>query len=269
MIYHKTFTHSESTEWVVLIHGAGGSSAVWFKQLKDFIRHFNVLVVDLRGHGKSKDFADKHQSKRLYSFREVGKDVVEVMEHLKIDKAHFIGVSLGTVIVRCIADIAADKVKSMILCGAVTRLNNRSQFLMFITDRIKPVIPFLWLYTIFAHIMMPRQKNNEARILFIQEAQKIPQSEFLRWLTLTAEINPLLRYFKENEVPVPTLYVMGDEDYMFLPQVKQILALHQYASLRVLDNCGHVCNVEQPELFNQLSIDFIKNNSNPSKNAQK
>ena len=35
------------------MHGAGGSSSIWFKQLRAYREHFNVLLLDLRGHGQS------------------------------------------------------------------------------------------------------------------------------------------------------------------------------------------------------------------------
>lgn len=257
MLYYKTYTQSESNEWVVLVHGAGGSSTIWFKQLKDFIKHFNVLLVDLRGHGRSKDIFWNQE----YSFKEVSKDVVDVLNHVGIQSAHFVGISLGTIVIRNIAEVDNSKIKSMILGGAITRLNIRSQFLMHIADWLKRVLPFIWIYTIFAHILMPRRRHRESRSLFIREAKNLRQSEFLRWFTLTAEINPLLRYFNEKEIPVPTLYIMGDEDYMFLPQVKRLVKQHKFSKLFVVENCGHVCNVEQPEIFNELSIEFIKNHS--------
>ena len=54
---------------------------------------------------------------------------------------------------------------------------------------------------------------------------------------------------------------MGREDYMFLPPVEQIVAQHKYSTLEVIENCGHVCNVEKPRDFNKISIKFIENNS--------
>lgn len=257
MLYYKTYIQGQSKEWVVLVHGAGGSSTIWFKQLKDLALHFNVLLVDLRGHGKSKDIFWQKE----YSFEEVSKDVVEVLNHLEIKSAHFIGVSLGTIVIRSIAELDQSKIKTMILGGAITRLNIRSRFLMKGATWLKKLLPFIWIYTMFAHILMPRRRHRESRNLFIKEAKNLKQSEFLRWFTLTAEVNPLLRYFKEKDIPVPTLYIMGDEDYMFLPQVKRLVKEHKFSLLKVLENCGHVCNVEQPEIFNQLSIDFIKKNS--------
>ncbi|MCF9489912.1 alpha/beta fold hydrolase, partial [Vibrio parahaemolyticus] len=51
LLFHKTFVHPTSQEWVVFVHGAGGSSSIWFKQIKAYKQHFNLLLIDLRGHG--------------------------------------------------------------------------------------------------------------------------------------------------------------------------------------------------------------------------
>ena len=74
----------------------------------------------------------------------------------------------------------------------------------------------MWIYKIFALIIMPNHNHRESRLLFIREAKKLYQKEFLRWFKLTSEVNPLLKLFRQIELPIPTLYVMGSEDYMFL-----------------------------------------------------
>jgi pimeloyl-ACP methyl ester carboxylesterase len=54
---------------------------------------------------------------------------------------------------------------------------------------------------------------------------------------------------------------MGQEDYMFLPSVKKVVEKHFKSSkLFVVENCGHVVNVEQPTIFNQEVIAFIQQN---------
>jgi len=104
---------------------------------------------------------------------------------------------------------------------------------------------------------MPRKRNLESRILFANQAKKLCQKEFVRWFGLTYKINPLLHYFNENDTKLPTLYLMGDEDYMFLPQVMKLVEKHTNSSLQVVPDCGHVCNVEQPDFFNNRAISFI------------
>ena len=50
---------------------------------------------------------------------------------------------------------------------------------------------------------------------------------------------------------------MGEEDYMFLPSVRQVVENHYKSSnLFVIENCGHVVNVEQPNVFNKEVLSF-------------
>ncbi|WP_192347732.1 alpha/beta fold hydrolase [Algoriphagus sp. Y33] len=258
MLYYKIFSHSVSKEWVVFIHGAGGSSAVWFKQLKDFREKYNLLLVDLRGHGKSADLPQAIYNEE-YTFETVTLDVVEVLDHLEIPPAHFMGVSLGTIIVRQLAELEQWRVKSLVLAGAVTRLTTQSRILVSLGSAFKRVIPYMWLYRLFAFVIMPRKQHAESRNIFVREAQKLCQKEFIRWFQLTKGINPLLQYFKESDLGIPTLYVMGDQDVMFLEPVKNVIKTHKTSVLTILEKCGHVVNVERPREFNRISLAFIQN----------
>lgn len=75
------------------MHGAGGSSSIWFKQIKAYKQHFNLLLIDLRGHGKSNQLLKELIASR-YTFTEVTQDILKVLDHLKIQSAHFVGMSL-------------------------------------------------------------------------------------------------------------------------------------------------------------------------------
>ncbi len=258
MLHYKTYELDNSeAPWVVFVHGAGGSSSIWFLQIKEFIRHFNVLLVDLRGHGKSKGIVvpkDKH----YYDFEDVTRDILEVLDSLKIEKAHFVGISLGTIIIRNLSEIAPGRVTSMIMGGAIIRLNVRAKILVTLGNMFKRFVPYMWLYSFFAWIIMPSERHKRSRLLFVNEAKKVAQKEFMRWFTLTYEITPLLKYFEEKDTAIPTLYLMGDEDHMFLPAVRYIITKHTNSWLEVIGNSGHVCNVDQPREFNARAILFLK-----------
>ncbi|SFC97334.1 Pimeloyl-ACP methyl ester carboxylesterase [Flexibacter flexilis DSM 6793] len=255
MLYFKKFELNATAPWVVFVHGAGGNSSIWFKQLKDYKQNFNVMLLDLRGHGKSKQILNNYSN---YSFKDIAKEILDTLDSAQIQKAHFVGISLGTIIIRTIGELAPHRIESMVLGGAITRLNFRARFLSGAGNLFKNIVPYMWLYSLFAWIIMPKKRHKSSRTLFINEAKKLCQKEFLRWYRLTYEVNPLLRYFKEKELPIPTLYLMGEEDYMFLPPVKMIVDKHKHSELYVVSNSGHVCNVDQPEQFNQISINFIK-----------
>ena len=256
MLHFKTFLRKEKSSWVTFVHGAGGSSAIWYKQLKDFKKEHNVLLIDLRGHGKSKNLI--YQKLKSYTFDAISDEVIEVLDYLKIKKSHFVGISLGTIIIREIAERYPERCTSMILGGAVMKLNFRGQVLMRLGALLKSVIPYLLLYKFFAIIIMPRKKHRESRNLFINQAKKLYQKEFKRWFTLVSEVNPLLTLFRIKDSGIPTLYVMGEEDHMFLPSISKLVKNHLSSELFVIPNCGHVVNVEQPEIFNSRVLKFLK-----------
>ncbi|MCF8215974.1 MAG: alpha/beta hydrolase [Chlorobium sp.] len=258
MLHYKTYELSDtSAPWVVFVHGAGGSSSIWFLQIKEFIKHFNVLLVDLRGHGKSKHIV-AHKDDRHYNFEDITRDIIEVLDTLRIDKAHFVGISLGTILIRNMSEIAPERVSSMIMGGAIIRLNVRAKVLVTLGNMFKRVVPYMWLYSFFAWIIMPRERHKKSRLLFVNEAKKVAQKEFMRWFRLTYELTPLLKYFEEKDTGIPTLYLMGEEDHMFLPAVRIIITRHTNSWLEVIDNSGHVCNVDQPREFNARAIAFLK-----------
>jgi pimeloyl-ACP methyl ester carboxylesterase len=257
MLHYTTYLLSESSPWVTFIHGAGGSSSIWFRQIKDFKKSFNVLLVDLRGHGRSKKI--DYENLKRYTFDKIGDDVMEVLDYLQIKKTHFVGISLGTIIIREITERFPNRTISMVLGGAVMKLNVRGQILMRLGALLQSVVPYLVLYKLLAFVIMPRKKHKESRNLFINEAKKLYQREFKRWFTLVSEVNPLLNLFRIKDSGVPTLYIMGEEDYMFLPSIKQLVKNHVSSQLFVIPACGHVVNVEKPDEFNRQAIYFLQN----------
>ena len=256
MLHFKTFLRKEKSSWVTFVHGAGGSSAIWYKQLRDFKQEHNVLLIDLRGHGKSK--SQIYQKLKSYTFDAISEEVIEVLDHLKIKKSHFVGISLGTIIIREIAERFPKRCESMILGGAVMKLNFRGQVLMRLGVLLKSIIPYLLLYKFFAIIIMPRKKHRESRNLFINQAKKLYQKEFKRWFTLVSEVNPLLALFRIKDSGIPTLYVMGEEDHMFLPSITKLVRNHVSSTLYIIPECGHVVNVERPQIFNRQVINYLR-----------
>src|SRR5699024_12858691 len=115
MLYYKTIIKSEEAEWVTLLHGAGGSSSIWFKQMRYYKKDFNVLLVDLRGHGKSAN----NEWKKNDSFEHLAKEVIDVLDHLKIKKTHIIGMSFGTNVGQTIATSYPEIITHKVLGAAI------------------------------------------------------------------------------------------------------------------------------------------------------
>lgn len=108
MLHYKIYSQQHK-EWVVLVHGAGGSSTIWYKQVRAYRKQFNVLVVDLRGHGA----CEIENSPTKYTLDLVSQDILEVLDSLNIEKAHFVGISLGTMLIRQIAESNPERFHTM------------------------------------------------------------------------------------------------------------------------------------------------------------
>ncbi|MFQ3340891.1 MAG: pimeloyl-ACP methyl ester carboxylesterase [Flavobacteriaceae bacterium] len=257
MLYHSIYTaENNSKKWITFIHGAGGNSSIWYNQVRFFKAYFNILLIDLRGHGKS----DGAEEGIEYSFKIIIDDILNVLDLNSIKKSHFVGISLGSILIQKMIQNHSDRVEKIGLGGAILNLNLQSRFLMFMGKLTQSILPFIWIYTFFAYVVMPYKAHRKSRALFIKEAKKISHSEFGRWYKLTATILPVLAKIRVNESKSPTLYIMGAQDYMFLPFVKKIIAVHKNAILITLSGSGHVVNIDQPDLFNyHLLAFFLKN----------
>ena len=207
MLSYSVYKNKSSIKWVTFIHGAGGSSSIWFRQIRAFKKEFNVLLIDLSGHGKSKS-RFKEQSKQGYTFDLITKDIKDVLTHLNVKSSHFIGVSLGTIIVRDLAENHPKLVESLVLAGAILKFNIRSNFLMRFGNFLI-VSSIYYVIQTFCFHYNAKKNHKESRSLLVEECKKLYQKEFIRWCKLTAGINKILKVHRSNDIKIPSLYIMG------------------------------------------------------------
>ena len=256
MLHYKTIQKSEHDDWVVMVHGAGASLEVWYRQVPDFARHFNILLIDLIGHGGSKNDAFGED----FDFSEAAKQILEVVDHLNIRKCHFMGMSLGAIIVRFIAEQDPQKVKSMVLAGAVTEIDGVAKWILRFVKVAKKIVPYGFIKRAIGFAINPRGRFSEAENIFLRTVTNLSFDSFLIWIKLADGVNTRLQDLFKTYVDIPSLYIMGEEDFFFLPLVKKSLKYYgEQASLVVVPNAGHVCNVDNKKFFNQQTLSFLCN----------
>ena len=87
MIHYKEYSDKNpNRQWITFVHGAGGSSAIWKKQIPFFSKAFNLLVVDLSGHGYSVSNSTQKLKDKI-SFESILNDVLEVLDKLNIKRS--------------------------------------------------------------------------------------------------------------------------------------------------------------------------------------
>lgn len=258
MLDYRLYDSFPERDYVVLIHGIGGNSKIFFKQIKAYRKQFNVLTIHMPGHGKSLSI---HEMDEPLSFLYCAKEVVKVMDHLKVNKAHFVGISLGTVIIHEVLKHFPDRVISAVQGGAVTRFNLLSKFLILWGDLLKNVTPYMWLYRLLAKIMMPKSNHTSSRELFVREAAALKRSDFIGWFKMAHVVEDAYKGVAEASYHVPKLYITGSEDHLFIKKIRKDIVVSDTCQLTIIDKCGHVCNIEQSERFNNLSMEFMRQHS--------
>ena len=255
MLHYKTIVNNQFNDWVVMIHGAGGSIEVWYRQVADFARHFNLLLVDLVGQGGS---AGESFGKG-FNFSKAAEQVMEVVNYLKIEKGHFMGLSLGSIVVRLIAKENPCKVSSMVLAGAVTELSVKVKVLLQLATTFRLIVPYGLIKRVIAKCIIPQEKYNKSKRLFLNNAKKVSFDSFLSWIKLGDGLSTRIKSLFDEYIAIPTLYLMGEDDKLFLPKVQQTVrnSGSDNVSLVIVPNAGHVCNVDNKHYFNQQSLEFM------------
>ncbi|WLR51761.1 alpha/beta hydrolase [Bacillus tianshenii] len=250
-VYYEIHQSHPSHEWICFFHGLGGSHRMFSKQIESFRDQYNLLLFDLPGHGASEGQAE-------YSPVTLASTVLTLMNKLNIKKAHLLGVSLGTMVIQEICYAAPERVLSVINGGTAVSLRRWGKILskLVFAPFSKVVIPYLWNYKTLAYLLMPKNNHKRSRHFFIQEAKKMNKEDYFKWCDFLLQF--VVRYkkmYKEFQFHIPQLHIMGSEDHMFLKGVRRYF--HE-KDIRIIEKCGHVCNIEKHKEFNRHVLEFLK-----------
>ncbi|WP_028784689.1 alpha/beta fold hydrolase [Thalassobacillus devorans] len=253
MLDYVLKTKDSTSEYVIFVHGIGGNSTIFYKQIKAFRKHFNVLSIHLPGHGDSPSTTSYSEK---MSFQTVNEEIIALLNYLKIPKAHFVGISLGSMVIQNLISHFPERVRSTVLGGSIVRLNAVAKGLLVIGEAIKNFMPYHALYRLFAHILMPRANHKAGRETFIREAKKMKRKDFMSWYKVARHPKKTLKKI-HNAAEVPKLFISGTQDHLCIKDVRKAVQKIAHARLAEIPDCGHVCNIEQADKFNELAINFI------------
>ncbi len=244
---------NQKDEWVVFVHGIGGSTKTWNRQLEDFSQRFNLLLLDLPGHGLN---ADKVISK-VDSYK-LHQGIKETLDYLNISNAHFVGLSLGTIVIANFAAHHPDYVNSIILGGASLKVSGIYKLAVIMANKIKRFVPYKFLYSFFAWFMMPKKTHKKSRSIFLREVVKLNKKTMYAWIEYIQFMRkPELVLSKLDELKKKILIISGDEDHCFIGNIKTIVNKKNTMQLNIIEKCGHICSIEKWGDFNHLALRFL------------
>ncbi len=258
ILYHELHSESPEFDWILMIHGAGGSTVTWKRQIPELRKRFNLLVIDLPGHGQ---MAKWPNTDKKYTWATIANKIKAVIDHLSIKKFHIIGVSVGTVIALQMRDMFVHQVKSVIMPGCIIQLNPKLKLIANSSLMMAKVIGFRAFYKMSAMVMMPRQNHKVSRDVFIRESKALSIAEFKKWTNMYYTLNKTLKRLFKEKSNIPQLIVMGAQDHLFLNPAKRYADVHMNTSIQVIEKCGHVVSIEKADIFNAMCLDFYTKNN--------
>lgn len=245
----------EGTVPVIFLHGFPFSKLMWQAQL-DFLKSTHrVIALDIRGFGQSKD------EESALSIDLFGDDLIQFMDKLSIDKAIICGLSMGGYIALNALKRYSDRFEALILCdtqciadtpeGKQKRLKLIDEITLNGTENFTEA----FVKNIFHKdsLMKKRKIVDELRNVILSNSQHIIATG-LRALAERSETCSTL-----IGIDIPTLIICGREDQVTpLAQSELMHKSIKGSLLRIVDDSGHVSNLEQAVRFNEYLRDFLK-----------
>lgn len=240
-------------EPLLLIHGLGSSTRDWEEQVPFFSDKYQVITIDLRGHGKT----DK--PKGPYSISMFAKDIAELLKSLMLTSVNIVGISLGGTIGFQFAVDYPNMAKSIVI------VNSGVEFKL---DSLKARYNFFVRKSIVKLIGMKKMGEVLAPRLFIKpEQEELRKRLIIRWaendkkayLSALKSLKGWSIKDRIHMIKCPTLVIGSDEDYTPTSIKKEYTSLIPNAKLVEIKDARHAVTIEKPTEFNIILMDFLSN----------
>ena len=238
---------------VMLSHSLAATMDMWRPQVPALAQDYRVLRYDMRGHGET------GATSGAYNFAMLAGDVVRLLDHLKIERVAFVGLSIGGMIGQYLAIHHADRLRCVALCSTTSAIPEAGRAMW--DERIAAVesggmapqvAPTLerWFTAPYRAAHPEVMEWIGGMIRSTPVAGFIGCGRAIQGLNLTAAL---------PKIKVPTLVMPGEKDPGTPPALSEVIheaiAGSEYA---VVPDAAHLANVEQAPVFTEMVMRFLK-----------
>ena len=241
--------------WVVMSHSLACDRTMWDEQMPALAAEYRILRYDTRGHGRSSAPVGP------YTLDLLADDLKALLESIGIERPHFVGLSMGGMIGQTLAVREPNAFRTMTLCDttsayppgtdAVWDERVRTAQVRGMSELVEPTLK-RWFTEDFRRANPTVMRRFSALISRTPVEGYVACSRALVTIDVTARLKSLT---------VPALVVVGEHDPG--TPVSMARVIHENLPGSVLDvipKAAHISNVEQPEAFNRVLMDFLVRN---------
>jgi 3-oxoadipate enol-lactonase len=244
---------------VVLIHGYPFNRTLWNEQVAALSNSYRVIAPDLRGFGES------DASEGTVTMNQMAQDVALLLDHLGIARATIAGLSMGGYVALAFYKQLPSRVRALVLADTRAQADSEEAKQTRAQQAEKALTEGM---AGIADAMLPKLLTPET---VSKRPEVVKRVRDMMLKTKPEGAAAALRGMAERDdqtdllqkISVPALILVGAEDAI-TPVADSEKMHHAIADSRlmVLQNAGHVSNLERTEQFNQALLDFLKESSN-------
>ncbi|MEN4012774.1 MAG: alpha/beta hydrolase [Bellilinea sp.] len=247
---------------ILMLHGLGATSESWVLQFDALVRSgYRALAPDLPGFGNTP--ADH----RGWNLGNVVGELNEYLERCNVRNCGVMGISMGGVVAQLLAATYPEKIASVILVNTFLSLRRAklSENIYFLKRGLRAFFLSPKAQAeLVARRVFPREDQEHFRRLLRDGIEKADAKVYRQSML------SLMRFEGKSlarKIIAPVLVISGENDTTIpVTMQKALVDALPYAAQVILRDAGHAANVEQPQLFNQLMLEFY---SNPSESIRR
>ena len=256
MIFLGIYEEAGSGQPIILLHGFPFNRSMWREQI-DYLsaRNYRVVAPDLRGLGENKSDTD------ISTMEDMARDVARLMDELKIENAIICGLSMGCYVAFEFIHLFPKRVRALILCGPraqvpdeTEKINREAQALRVLAEGMEFAVE-----SISTKLLARRTVDEKSDV--VRRVGEMVLSTDPRGAAAAQRGMAARRDYSDDlaKIDVPTLIVAGREDGVRTPEDAEFIDERiPNSQLIVIDDAGHLMNMEQPEIFNRALVTFLQ-----------
>lgn len=236
---------------VVLLHGLGSRGSDWQLQVPVLSKAYRVVAPDLRGHGASP------KPPGPYSLPQMAADVELLLDTLKLDRVHLIGLSMGGMIGFQLATHSPERLRSLIVVNSIPDMvprTGRQRLLIFQRLALATLTQPGQTGRFLSKRLFPKPEQQPLRDRFVAEWSENDKAAYLASMKALVGWSVLDRV---QTIACPVLVVGGDRDYTPAESKESYARLIPGARTVTIEDSGHATPIDQPDRFNQTVLEFL------------
>ena len=254
MLHYQEFQPAEGKKrnerTIVLLHGLGAHGDMWQFQWPALVdAGYRVIVPDFPGFGKSV------YKKGPIDVKTLSDDIYEFLKKINVQRAHFVGLSLGGAVAMQFALDHPVIVDHLVLANTSARFLGKGKSLYFLLRFLSlRVTPRRVIAKAISRYTFPKKDQEEIRQAFIAQFMSANRRAYKR---LAISFTKYDLTGRVQQIRLPTLIIGGNEDRTLPLHMQEYLHSKIKGSQFLALDSGHVSSIDQSDAFNQAVLDFL------------